>query len=88
MSEAPAMNADNLGLAYLKVGFRAGIPKLGLDPTMRLLATGNSTSGSPEESQRCDATSAFQIRSVCSKSRQSIGELRAREEGVVVVVSQ
>jgi hypothetical protein len=43
------MNADDLRLPYLKVGFRAGIPETGLDPAMRLLATGSSTSGSPEE---------------------------------------
>jgi hypothetical protein len=46
------MNADDLRLPYLKVGFRAGIPETGIDPTMRLLATGSSTSGSPEESRR------------------------------------
>jgi hypothetical protein len=46
------MNADNLRLPYLRVGFRAGIPETGLDPAMRLLVTGRSTSGSPEESPR------------------------------------
>jgi hypothetical protein len=46
------MNADDLRLPYLKVGSVSEIPETGLDPTMRLLATGSSTSGSPEESRR------------------------------------
>jgi hypothetical protein len=50
VSEAPAMNANDLRLPYLRVGFRVGIPETGLDLTLRLLATGSSTGGSPEES--------------------------------------
>jgi hypothetical protein len=45
------MNADNTQLPYLKVGFQAGIPAMGLNPTMILLAAGSSNLGSPEESQ-------------------------------------
>jgi hypothetical protein len=52
MSEAPARNANDLRLPYLKVGSRAGINRNGTNPTMRLFVTGSSTSGSPKESRR------------------------------------